>query len=298
MTTGKGTGCIRFSVIIPTRGRPERLSECLEALWRLDYPRHRFEVIVVDDGTEPVEAVETVVHRHRDRIGVELVAQSPEGPAAARNRGAKQASHPYLAFTDDDCRPCSGWLAAFARHFENHPFSMAGGRTRNGIPDNLFSEAGMLLHDFISGRFAKQGKPFIATNNMALPRSVFEDLGGFDDRFPLAGGEDRDFCARCVDRDIPLHFIDAPLDHHHALTLASFFRQQFHYGRGGYRFRRVRAQRKDSPLHLEPVRFYLDLLRHPLSRSRSRRPLRTACLFVLSQLAVTGGFLAERIRGR
>ena len=40
-----------FSVIIPTHARPDRLAACLEALANLDYPRDRFEVIVVDDGT-------------------------------------------------------------------------------------------------------------------------------------------------------------------------------------------------------------------------------------------------------
>jgi len=41
-----------FSVIIPTYQRPLQLATCLQALAKLDYPRERFEVIVVDDGSE------------------------------------------------------------------------------------------------------------------------------------------------------------------------------------------------------------------------------------------------------
>jgi glycosyltransferase involved in cell wall biosynthesis len=41
-----------FSVIIPTYNRPERLSVCLESLARLNYPPDRYEVVVVDDGSE------------------------------------------------------------------------------------------------------------------------------------------------------------------------------------------------------------------------------------------------------
>ena len=40
-----------FSIIIPTYRRPERLAVCLQALACLDYPRNRFEIIVVDDGS-------------------------------------------------------------------------------------------------------------------------------------------------------------------------------------------------------------------------------------------------------
>jgi len=40
------------SIIIPTRRRPRQLEVCLESLTELDYPRNRFEVIIVDDGGE------------------------------------------------------------------------------------------------------------------------------------------------------------------------------------------------------------------------------------------------------
>ncbi len=41
-----------FSIIVPTFNRPTQLAACLTALARLDYPRDRFEVVVVDDGSE------------------------------------------------------------------------------------------------------------------------------------------------------------------------------------------------------------------------------------------------------
>ncbi len=40
-----------FSIVIATHNRPRQLAECLAALASLDYPRDRFEVIVVDDGS-------------------------------------------------------------------------------------------------------------------------------------------------------------------------------------------------------------------------------------------------------
>jgi len=43
---------LKFSLIIPTYNRPERLKKCLQSIANLDYPRDRFEVMVVDSCTK------------------------------------------------------------------------------------------------------------------------------------------------------------------------------------------------------------------------------------------------------
>src|SRR5688572_17617375 len=104
-----------FSIIIPTRNRSGHLAACLKSLARLDYPCDRFEVIVVDDGSEtPVDGVVAAI---RERIDVSLATQAHAGPATARNRGAAGAKGEFLAFTDDDCAPASDWLQRLAARF-------------------------------------------------------------------------------------------------------------------------------------------------------------------------------------
>src|SRR4051794_19726519 len=104
-----------FSVIIPTRDRPEQLVACLRSLGALAYPRDRFEVIVVDDGS--TTALEPIVGRSRGELHLALLKQSNAGPAAARNTGAAHAKGEFLAFIDDDCSPASDWLQALAARF-------------------------------------------------------------------------------------------------------------------------------------------------------------------------------------
>ena len=71
-----------FSIVTPTYNRPERLATCLQSIAQLDYPRDRFEVIVVDDGSKtPIEPVITPL---RDRLNITLLKQLNSGPAAAR----------------------------------------------------------------------------------------------------------------------------------------------------------------------------------------------------------------------
>ena len=59
-----------FSIIIPTYARPKQLAVCLEAIACLNYPRDRFEVIVVDDGSEapPEHVVKSFSERLRRDI--------------------------------------------------------------------------------------------------------------------------------------------------------------------------------------------------------------------------------------
>lgn len=97
-----------FSIIIPTYGRPEQLARCLDAITRLEYPRSAFEVIVVDDGSEM--SPEDTVRHFELSIEVKLFIQEHAGPAAARNKGAREAKGQFLAFTDDDCKPSPEWL--------------------------------------------------------------------------------------------------------------------------------------------------------------------------------------------
>ena len=128
-----------FSIIIPTYNRPERLANCLAAIAQLDYPRDRFEVIVVDDGSDA--SLEPVVTPLQEQIDITLLRQKNAGPAAARNRGAAQARGQFLAFTDDDCQPTTNWLTQFAENFATAPQSLLGGKTINALVNNPYSTA-------------------------------------------------------------------------------------------------------------------------------------------------------------
>ncbi|HEV2763340.1 MAG TPA: glycosyltransferase, partial [Pyrinomonadaceae bacterium] len=216
-----------FSVVVPTRARPAQLAACLDALARQEYPRERFEVVVVNDGgPEPSEVFE----RFAGRLDATLVTQKHAGPAAARNTGARRARAPFLAFTDDDCRPDPVWLKALEARLRDAPGAAVGGRTVNALPRNLFSTASQSLTEYLYEYFdAAEGRAaFFTSNNLALSSELFRAVGGFDESFPLAAGEDRELCDRWRARGHRLTYApDAVVRHAHALTLRSFCRQHF-----------------------------------------------------------------------
>lgn len=287
-----------FSVVIPTRSRSEQLSVCIRRLEGLDYPIDRYEVIVVDDGSQHEPQIEP-----SGQMRYRLIRQDQRGPAAARNLGAAHAEGEYLAFVDDDCEPDRGWLSAFAARFATVPDAVLGGRTINGLPENKCSTASQLLVSYLQSYYQNgdTSQPgFFASNNLAFPAELFRELGGFSTSFPRAAGEDRELCARMLDRRVSLEYVpDAIVYHAHALDLGGFWRQHFNYGRGAFAYHQLRRSSNGGrTLVPEPPRFYLRLVLYPFAGAPQRAPIALSALLGLSQVANAGGFLWEALAHR
>lgn len=288
-----------ISVVIPTYNRPDRLEKCLQSILQLNYPHTRFEVVVVDDGSPtPLEAITA---QYDSQIALRLIRQDNAGPASARNTGAAAAQGDYLAFTDDDCQVHADWLTVLAETFTQHPRALIGGQTLNALPENVYSTASQLLIDYIYHYYnSVSGEAtFFASNNFAVPRELYQKLGGFDTSFPLAAGEDREFCDRWLQQGWPMVYAPTMVTYHaHHLSLQRFWRQHFNYGRGAYCFHRVRARRGSGEIKVEPVKFYQQLLTYPLSQRLQLQQVQLSGLLLLSQVANATGFFWERYHQR
>ncbi|MGB3493022.1 MAG: glycosyltransferase [Elainellaceae cyanobacterium] len=284
-----------FSIVIPTYNRPDRLRQCLQSIAQLDYPRDRIEVIVVDDGSSvPIQPVTT---EFETKVSLRLVQQKNAGPANARNTGASLAQGQYLVFTDDDCQPDSAWLNALRDAIATVPDALIGGRTINALPQNIYSTASQILIDYIYDYYNQiEGNAnFFASNNFAMPKASYQKLGGFDTSFPLAAGEDREFCDRWQHHNLPMHYASVMQVYHaHRLTLASFWRQHFNYGRGAYCFHRIRSQRKSQSIKVEPLKFYFKMFIYPFTQQNDWRNPMVSSLLFLSQVANVFGFFWEK----
>jgi GT2 family glycosyltransferase len=284
-----------FSIVIPTYNRPKQLKNCLGAIAQINYPHDRFEVIVVDDGSET--ALDEVVAPFQAHLNLTLIRQANAGPATARNQGAMRAQGTYLVFTDDDCTPLPNWLQALEAQFVDASECLVGGHTLNALPENLFSTTSQMLIDYLYVYYNADPKQayFFASNNFALPADVFQQIGNFDTSFPLAAGEDREFCDRILHRGYRLRYApDAQIYHAHHLTLHSFWRQHFNYGRGAFHFHQIRSQRNSEKIKVEPFAFYWNLLTYPFSQPSEQIRVFISILFLVSQVANVAGFFWEQ----
>lgn len=285
-----------FSIVIPTYNRPDQLAACLESLTRLDCPRHLFEVIVVDDGSRiPPEAV---VARFREKLDLTLLPEAHAGPAKARNTGASRARGKFLAFTDDDCLPANDWLRKMEVHFNKDPDQGVGGPLVDARSDSPYSKANHLLLDYLYRYFNREvgAARFLTSSNMAFPGERFKEIGGFDEGFRLAAGEDREFCDRWRHDGRKITF-DSVIHVYHTKPMAfgSFFHQHFAYGRGAFYFHRARGQRSGEGIKVEPFSFYWNLLRHPFAQNSLRSKLLISALLFVSQAANAVGFFYEQL---
>ena len=278
------TAPIKTAVIVPSFNRPDRLRRCLQALTALDPAAD--EIVVVDDGSaEPLAPVCAGLPR------VRCLRQPNRGPAAARNAGVAATGAAFLAFTDDDCRPHPGWLGALMAAQGGDPGRLVGGRVRD-VARGLCAAASQTLSEYLyaAGDAAGGNAEFFTTNNLGLARAGFERLGGFDEGFPLAAGEDRDFGRRWRASGGSLVLApDALVDHAHEMGLRQFWRQHANYGRGARLLdeRAVPGARGGNRL-----RFYGALVAHPL-RDGGARPIARAALLALSQVATAQGYVAQ-----
>jgi hypothetical protein len=102
------------SVIVTTYQRHAALRDCLTALTRQTLPKDRYEVIVVDDASEPSAA--GVVAAFADQLDVRFVRLDTNvGLGHARNVGLDAARGDILFFLDDDDEPAPRCLAEHVR---------------------------------------------------------------------------------------------------------------------------------------------------------------------------------------
>ena len=281
-----------FSIVVPTYERPAQLSRCLQSMAGLDYPREKFEVVVVDDGG--VTQLDEVVAPFRSTLALQLLRQENTGPGGARNFGSRQARGEFLAFTDDDCQPDAPWLREFARHCAEKPDQIIGGRTLNSLPHNPYSETSQAIIETVYSHFNADpdNARFFASNNFAVSAELFRQMEGFAENFVTA--EDREFCARWRSTGRRLSYAPRALVHHaHELSFRSLWRQHFGYGRGARRFHRTRSLQGDPPFRPEPA-FYLQLLQSAASRPPKAHGLRLVALLFWAQLANAAGFFSEK----
>lgn len=189
----------RASVVIPVYNQVEYTLACLRAI-AAHPPAASIEIIVIDDGSSDATAewmpqIEGLRYHRRARNG---------GFIAACNDGAALARGEFLVFLNNDTVPQPGWLDALLATFEQHAnVGLAGAQLL--YPDGRLQEAGGVVFNNGSawnyGRFESSYDPrfgyvrdadYCSGAAIAIPRALFESLGGFDARYAPAYYEDTD----------------------------------------------------------------------------------------------------------
>jgi len=186
------------SVVIPNL-HCSVVGQTLEALHRQDYDLSQAEVLVV--GLDRYGLVK------EDELVRVISTEEPVGPARARNIGFGHARGDTIIFLDADCVPRFDWLAQMLAAANTLPNvgAISGGMT---FDDHNYWTICDQVAAFHEHMIPKQPGPrrSLASYSLLVPHHVLDQVGGFDESFPRAAGEDLDLTIRITRAGYMLYF--------------------------------------------------------------------------------------------
>ena len=191
------------SIVIPVHGKIEFTLGCLKAI-QASSPKKSFEIIVVDDKSEDQTASTLGTLR-----GIRVITNEKNlGFIKACNRGAEVAKGEFLVFLNNDTQVLPNWLDELVETFRLVPDAGLVG-AKLIYPDGTLQEAGGIVWNDASawnyGRGDDPRKPeynylrevdYCSGACIMVPKELFSRLGGFDEWYAPAYGEDSDLAFR------------------------------------------------------------------------------------------------------
>lgn len=191
-----------LSAIVPTKDRATALARTLSALAEQESVEGGVEIVVADNGSTD-DTAEVLRRAHEKLPALVSVAQPKPGPAAARNAAVAAASGEVLVLLGDDTAPArSDLLAAHAAIHRASPDRLRAclGRLEwNGQPTEFMrwlDDGGPQFHYWELSPGEVDPAFYFYSSHLSLKRNIFEEAGGFDERFPFAAVEDTEFGGR------------------------------------------------------------------------------------------------------
>jgi GT2 family glycosyltransferase len=229
----------KVSVIIPTRDNASYLKRCLEGFERLTTYRN-YELLIIDNNSRYLETLE-----YFDSIPHRVIPfREPFNYSRINNFAVSHAGGEYVLFLNDDTEMISGgWLEAMLEHAQRSEVGAVGARLL--YPDGRIQHAGVIVgvgspwepgvamhsHHFYSSDSPGYAGALMTTTNysavtaacMLLRKSVFDEVGGFEEQNLPIQFNDVDLCLRIRERGYYVVYTPyAELYHHESVSRGHF----------------------------------------------------------------------------
>jgi glycosyltransferase involved in cell wall biosynthesis len=218
-----------ISVIIPAYNEQDFIESTLLSLRNSDYPKEKFEIIVVDNGS--TDQTTEIAKQHTD-----VLLHLPDGNVGAvRNHGAKKAAGDFIAFLDADCEVSQDWLANLELLLTETKDTAFGGTCRS--PKN----SSWIERYWLLGNGQKKQKDLVGAC-IGISKPDFFLIGGF--REDLTSGEDTDLSNRLRSMNISV-IVNKNLTVQHAgnaKTISKFIQRQIWHSENYLRDPRATAK--------------------------------------------------------
>jgi len=189
-----------FSIIVPVKNEERVIGRLLNALSKLDYPAHKTEIIIVEDGStdKTVDICEKFAEEKKLEIKI-LHKSLSNGKPSALNYGLMHSKGDIIGVFDADNVPAADALANVCKYFENSEVAAVQGRTssinsqENMLTRFISHEETVWCEAYLRGKDALKLFVHLKGSCEFIRRKVLENLEGFDEAY-LA--DDMEFSAR------------------------------------------------------------------------------------------------------
>jgi cellulose synthase/poly-beta-1,6-N-acetylglucosamine synthase-like glycosyltransferase len=168
---------VGISIIVPAYNEEGVISDCLNSLVNLNYPKNEYEIIIVNDGStdKTADVVNSFVKTYPNVV---LLSKENGGKASAQNLGLKQASGRYILITDADAVVRRDWISKMLKDLED--FDMVQG-SYFAKETNTWLERVQNAHYLIKFEFGGlKGRPAVGVNT-GFRKEVVEKIGNFNE---------------------------------------------------------------------------------------------------------------------
>jgi O-antigen biosynthesis protein len=223
------------SLLICSRNRSQLLTETIQSI--LAGNEIPSEIVIIDQSDAPDPGL-VVFQPERDCV-FHYLWNNTIGVSRGRNSAVSSASHSILVFTDDDMLVSPDWFGTLVRSLVTAgDQSIITGQVLSSNEGNFHGYAPSTRTDndtvIYSGRI---NRDVLFTNNMAICRSTFESIGGFDTMlgpgtlFPAA--EDNDLAFRLLEEGYQIVYEPKAVAYHRPWrSEAEYVRLYWLYGFG------------------------------------------------------------------
>lgn len=219
-----------ISVVIPVYNRARLLELVLHPLFEQTYPRNRYEIIVVDDGSTDDSASQAETLGRSWGGNFMVLRQHNQGPGAARNTGIKAASGDLVACIDSDCEAEPQWLDILAAEINKTQADAIGGPIIVGNRQNRVCRY-YAAAEFYRPRMQNGEVEYLITGNVIFRRAAILDVGGFEHSGMLASDDvDLSYRLKKAGHQLAMSQRGSVIHYGDPTTLRAFWRRLFQHG--------------------------------------------------------------------
>jgi cellulose synthase/poly-beta-1,6-N-acetylglucosamine synthase-like glycosyltransferase len=216
-----------FSIVIPFRNESENLRALLQSISKIDYPKNKFEVILVNDDSndDSVEIIENILldrvyleQSLKTRCDIKMIdnirrSNSPKKDSI--ETAIKNSKFDWIVTTDADCVVPINWLKIMDLFIQKESPKMIVAPVTYNLNNSLLNKFQLLdllsLIGITIGAFGIK-KPFLCNGaNLCYLKKVFAEVGGFENNNNIASGDDIFLFEKIVKKyPIGVHFLKSP----------------------------------------------------------------------------------------